>query len=458
MDHPRHRLLIRQLRNSKTHFEGLTPNVQQLLAQVDRAYFDFDEDRRLLEHATNVSSNELMEINRQLKQASLEAQQAAENKAQFLASMSHEIRTPMNGVLGMLGILSEQITDQVSLDTVELAKRSAKSLLTIINDILDLSKMEAGKFTIDAQPVSVRQITDELIAVFSAAFRERSLQFVAHTTERVPQIVVSDGGRLRQIINNLLGNAAKFSPAGGAVVMWVDFQRSDTENRLYVAVADTGPGIKSDKLDLIFESFSQADSSISRNYGGTGLGLTICKQLVELMGGHIWVTSMPEVGSTFRFFVNCQVLEDNIASSQEACVQTQSAGAFPPGALENLSILVAEDNLINQKIITHALKKYGCKLTMAQNGLEATQKFLENEFDLVLMDCQMPIMSGFEAAKMIRNSKKGKSIPIIALTALAMENDRERCRAAGMNDYLSKPYEIGAVVDKIMRYCPKRSR
>ncbi|MEN3000753.1 MAG: ATP-binding protein [Armatimonadota bacterium] len=377
----------------------------------------------------------LAELNMKLEMQILHAQEmalAAETanraKSEFLANMSHEIRTPMNGILGMVELLADTPLTEEQRDYLDTLRVSADHLLGLLNDILDLSKIEAGKMHIESLPVALGELVHDTVRLFRARAESKGLRLNVHIAPETPPAVMGDPVRLRQILANFISNAIKFTEQGEVAVM-VEPSRNYPHG-IWLAVRDTGIGIPPDRLASIFEPFTQADSSTTRKYGGTGLGLTICKRLAELMGGQIGVESQPGVGSTFYVDLPLPPAETPHAQESE---QAAALPDIPAGK----RILLVEDNAVNRKVALHLLSKLQLEVEIATNGLEAVQKASANAYDLILMDCQMPEMDGYEATRQLRT--RGVAIPIVALTANALEGDRERCLACGMDDYLAKP-------------------
>jgi len=366
-----------------------------------------------------------------LSRARAAAVAANQAKGEFLAAMSHEIRTPMNGIIGMTNLALETHLDSVQRDYLETVRASSISLLAILNDILDFSKIEAGKLTFESIPFSLRATAAGAVKAFHQAAQQKGLALTLETQGAFPDRVEGDPVRLRQILVNLIGNAVKFTETGRITVRLTGEPRG-AHLDVALTVEDTGIGIPLEKRQAIFDDFSQVDATVARKYGGTGLGLAISARLAALMGGTIKVESVMGQGSAFHF--RCRF---PVAATQEEAVAAPEAGlALPP-----LEILLTEDNRVNQRLAVALLEKRGHRVTVAANGLEALEWQHKIPFDAVLMDVQMPEMDGHEATRQWRRAEAGlgRHVPIIAMTANAMQGDRERCLEAGMDAFLSKP-------------------
>ena len=410
-------------------------------------------ERKWAQEQLNDYAQQLKRGNRELAEALQVAREAVEMKSRFLANMSHEIRTPMNGVLGMTEFLLATTLDPEQQEYAESAKKSAEALLTVINDILDFSKIEAGKLTLERLPFDVMSTVQEVTMLLAHRARAKSVDLAFSIAPEVPRCASGDPGRLRQILTNLVGNAIKFT-AKGEVRIAVRLEAQDTRSAtIRFEVKDTGIGIPPEEQHRLFESFVQGDSSTTRRYGGTGLGLAISKQLAEMMGGNIGVESEQGRGSVFWFTV-CLEAHPGIAKSTPTAEPVFRAPAQRL-RLNAARILIAEDNMINQKIAFRILQKAGCQADVVANGRDAVAAAARNDYDLILMDVQMPEMDGFEATSAIRAFESGhRRTPIIAMTANAMSGDREKCLQAGMDDYVSKPIRVPDLERALGRWLP----
>ena len=383
------------------------------------------------------------------REAALEAKRTT---TEFLANMSHEIRTPLNAMIGATSLLLDTNLEDAQSEWINMVHTSGESLLALINDILDLSRIEAGSLPIEPIPFNLESVVQEVKDIVAVRAEEKDLQFIVHYPIDVPRDFVGDPGLIRQVLTNLASNAIKFTHKGHVSISIACEEQTEKGAWLRLSVEDTGIGIPQDKLEQIFEKFTQAHTSTARQYGGTGLGLAICHQLVDLMGGTIAVDSRWGEGSTFHFRLQLPVTNQG-TSDQVSPSNLGKAEVKPAAKPVNARVLVVEDNVFNQKVAAEMLRKLGCRVDVAANGREAVDMVQTFPYDLVFMDCQMPEMDGYEAtAEIRRRDMDAKHIPIIAMTANAMQGDRERCLEAGMDDYVSKPVRMEYLTEILSQF------
>jgi signal transduction histidine kinase/CheY-like chemotaxis protein len=456
------------LRDGKGHNLGSFCIIDTKPRKFDEKDIEILKDIAFLveEELNKIEMNKAISL---LKESEGAASEMARIKSEFLANMSHEIRTPINAIIGMTELLLESDLNTQQLDYANTVNNAAETLLDVINDILDFSKIEAGKMTIQSISFNLIDLIESTVDIFSARVKRKGLEIFTTISNEVPSLITGDPSRIRQILMNLIGNAIKFTEQGEIVVKAVKIFENEKEVRIAISVNDKGIGIAEEEIQQLFRPFSQLDSTTSRRFGGTGLGLAICKKLTELMNGEIKVESEFNKGSTFTFILPFLKQTGTISPEQTSTgllnpvkeEQTKS----PPLAREtqkqishickNLRVLIVEDNLVNQKVEVLQLQRLGCNPDVVSSGAEALDLLDRKDFDLILMDCQMPGMDGYATTAEIRK-KEGtqKHTPIIAITAHAMQGDAEKCINAGMDDYLSKPIKIQSLEQIIEKWNP----
>jgi len=454
----------------RTHYDKIRPYLERALGGEEVTFENrtlrHDEERMMkVSYTPDINASgqvqgiviladdvtELLELQNERNRLLVEQNAAVESdrlKSQFLANMSHEIRTPLNAVVGLSTLLKATDLNEKQSTYCEALVNSSKSLLTVINDILDFSKIGAGKLDFEENNFSLKEVLDESYAPFFNINQSETIRFVSHLDPNLTDLLCGDAGRVRQILINLLGNAFKFTSRGEIKLEVSVLDRSLSTMTILFEVTDSGIGMSPASLTKIFEAFTQADLSTTRRFGGTGLGLTICKHLIECMSGEIGCRSQEGVGSTFWFKIPFKLPRGDFGPVPLALPRPLKPLLTPAVAL------IVEDSEINQIVLQNFLDICGLATDIASNGLDAVEAIDCKHYDIVFMDCQMPVMDGFEASRRIRMAEDGtdQRVPIIAFTASAMEGDRERCLASGMDDYLAKPIQMEALEKILLRW------
>ena len=431
-----------QVSATRDEIQYLGESFNQMIEELTISQEEIRQHRNLLEDRIRQRTEDL----EQAMRAALESSQA---KSEFLANMSHELRTPMNGLLGMLDVVLDSTLEDEQKEQLEIAQRSAYSLLALLNDILDLSKIEAGKMMIEKIPYNVRTVLDDCVKSFQARASQKGIALHFEMDPVAPGPVLGDPLRVRQIAANLLSNAVKFTDRG-RVRLCLSAAPAAEGWEMNIEVSDTGAGIETDKLTTIFEKFTQADGSITRKYGGTGLGLAILKKLVEMQGGRVSVESKVGLGSKFTVTLPSQPVEPETRPQTSDQPAVKLSARVPATA----RLLLVEDNVVNQKVVMAILRKKGYVIDVANDGREALAKLeaATQSYDVVLMDIQMPVMDGLETTREIRKNPRWDRLPVVAMTAHAMNGDKERCFQAGMDSYVSKPIQPAHLISVIEKH------
>lgn len=440
----------RALMRERTARKDAESIIEQKSLEIYNTNKELKELNNSLEKIIEERTREIEESRQQLIKAKEQAEKSTEAKSLFLSNMSHEIRTPLNGIIGLTELMLKESKELNILDLLQTVKYSADNLLGIINDILDFSKIEAGKISFESIDFELEELLKNLKEIVSYKIREKDLRLIIDKGNDIPEFLNGDKIKLNQILNNLVGNAIKFTEEGYVKVS-ARCIKSDNDNVLLrFLVEDTGIGIEKDKLEAIFESFTQSNLSITRVYGGTGLGLSITKKLIELQNGKIWVESLVGRGSKFYFELEFKKgKKSTLHEDQMDLLEEKAKG------LKDKEILVVEDNTINQFVAASVLKKWNIKVDIANNGKEAIEVLNQKVYDLILLDLHMPVMDGYETCRKIRKGevkKENRKIPVIALSADAFVDSKFRVFETGMNDFATKPINRKELLKVLLKY------
>lgn len=435
------------------------PILPEILKGKVKVFLELYRHRVHLEEIVKQRTEELEQANLQFQHEKEKAEAATNSKSLFLANMSHEIRTPLNGIIGMTNHLKKTPLNDEQTEIVDIISTSGDYLLAIINDILDFSKIESGQLELEEKEIDLFKLIDELVKSFKLRLDSKKVELTHHLSINVPRYVIGDQVRVRQIFINIIGNAIKFTAKGSIRIEGRVLSEEGSMIKLKFNVMDTGIGIPADRTEHIFKLFSQGETNTTRKYGGTGLGLAITKNLCELMNGSIGVKSQPGVGSNFYFCIPFKI------GSMPAPPPENTANIIKvphDPDLKELRVLLAEDNLINQKVASISLKKLGCHFDIASDGNQAVEMYRENHYDAILMDIQMPEMDGLEATRIIRQLEASNNVmhpvTIIAMTANAMTEDQDKYRNEGMDSFIPKPFKPENLAEVLCQVKKRRTK
>lgn len=419
----------------------------QFKEDAEQQTLELLQKEKELNNELNAKQQKLEKYISQLEVATEELAKSTKAKSEFLATMSHEIRTPMNAILGMTHLLKQDSPRNDQIEPINILDFSGKTLLSLIDDVLDFSKIEAGKIEFEKVEFELNKLINVILESFKVTAKNKGIDLKTDVNEKIPNVLIGDPARLTQILNNLFSNALKFTEEGEVCLSIKMLEELEESVQLQFAISDTGIGIEKERVETIFDSFTQASQNTKRLFGGTGLGLTISKQLVELQGGDISVESEEGEGSTFY-------VELTFAKGSDKPEKDESPENDTSKGLGGLKVLLAEDNLVNQKVMLRFLERWNVDMKVVDNGEEALKALKEEYFDVILMDLQMPMMDGYEASEAIRklDDPYKRKIPIIALTAAALKEVREKVYASGMNDFVTKPFNPAELEQKLHKY------